>query len=386
MPDRLNIFNFNILQGEALHRQITRHIRLLIYAGKLTTGSKLPRMHDLARHWCTNYFTVHTAFTRLVEEGLLERKPRVGTIVRQQNAELRSVGIYYGDEILTKPDRAFYRAVHSQLLALLQKEGIANRVFIDCRPPLQQREPLRELSDAIQSKSIQGLIVPLSGANVADWVESFPLPTSIFSARRTECSRIFVDNSQLIRMAFQAVQKAGCTTVGLIHPVPPSAAGGGRVESDTLLNAFHSLLTTFGLKTNPSWVRVPEIDRPAQEMFGYEEFHKIWSLSKRPESLIVFPENVARGVVLAAMECRANVPSDLRLVLHKNQNVDFLCPLPVDWIVTREKDVAKALIQQIKDRSSGLAPKEYEIRQTFVPATGGRDAGAGRSPLHNPQK
>ncbi len=112
-------------------------------------------MYDLARQWNTNYFTVHTALTGLVEEGLIERKPRLGTFVRSQEKELRSVGIYYGDEILAKPERAFYRSLHSQLLALLQKERITNRVFVDCRPSHLQREPLHELAEAIRTKTIR---------------------------------------------------------------------------------------------------------------------------------------------------------------------------------------------------------------------------------------
>src|SRR5580698_9350119 len=133
MSEPADIPPFKVQKGEALHRQITNHFLALISSGKLPAGSKLSRMHDLAAQWNTNYFTVHTALTRLVREGLLERKPRLGTFVRKQNKQLRSVGIYYGDEILIKHERAFYRSLHSQLLTLLQKENISNRVFIDCR-------------------------------------------------------------------------------------------------------------------------------------------------------------------------------------------------------------------------------------------------------------
>jgi DNA-binding LacI/PurR family transcriptional regulator len=363
-----DILDFDIRQGEALHRQITRHVRSLIYTGSLSSGSKLPRMHDLARQWNTNYFTVHTALTGLVQEGLLERKPRLGTFVRKQNKELRSVGIYYGDEILVKHERAFYRSLHAQLLALLQKENISNRVFIDCRAHNRQQQPLLELAEAINSSTIQGLIVPLISPQVAGWLPNLSIPTSLFSSARTDFSRICVDNNTMMSMACQALREQGCRTVALINPIPAEHQGGGRNESDTIFNAFHNGLKAFDLKTRNSWVRVPKKYQFSQEKYGYQEFHKLWSQSEKPDGLIAFPENVSRGVVIALLEQQVKVPTDLKLVLHKNQNVEFLCPIPADWVITPEQSIAKALIQQVKDRFSGLEPRYYDIQHIFVKA------------------
>jgi DNA-binding LacI/PurR family transcriptional regulator len=91
----------------------------------------------------------------------------------------------------------------------------------------------------------------------------------------------------------------------------------------------------------------------------------LWAQPERPDGLIVYPDMTARGVVLALLELQVKVPAELKLVLHRNQNVEFLCPLAADWVITREKDVAKALLQQIKDRFGGLKPRSYAIHQTF---------------------
>ncbi len=351
--------------GQALHRQITNHLRTLIYSGDLPAGAKLPRMHDLAAQWRTNYFTVHTALTALAQEGLLERKPRVGTFVRKKEKGLTSVGIYYGDEILVKRERAFYRSVHSQLLALLQRERIAARVFIDCRPRERQREPLLELAESVQSGAIQGLIVPLVNHGMS-WINLMPLPTSIFSGMRSAQSRIHVDYLEIINMALEAFQRAGCRTVGLIHP---DARPSGKDNPDeNLPAAFRASLDKFGLKTRKSWLRVPVLYQDFQERYGYQEIHKLWSLAERPDGLFIYPENVCRGAVLALLEKRVRVPEDLKLVLHKNERDEFLCPLAADWIVTHEKEIAEALLQQIKDRFAGLEPRSYDIHQQFVPA------------------
>jgi len=366
MAEPEDIISFKVQKGEALHRQITNHFRALISSGKLPPGSKLSRMHDLAAQWNTNYFTVHTALTRLVREGLLERKPRLGTFVRKKIKQLTSVGIYYGDEILIKHERAFYRALHGQLLNLLQKENISAKVFIDSRPRALQEEPMVELLESVHSRSIHGLIVPLVSYPKVDWLDKMPLPTSVFSSGRTDYSRICIDFNQIMTMACRTLSEQGCRTVGLVFPDPSTDNDWGKDETDTLSNAFETQLKAFNLKTHKSWLRRPKVHQESQEKYGYQEFHKLWSLKDKPDGLIVYPENVSHGVVLAALECGVKVPSEIKLVLHKNQNVEFLCPLQADWIITREKDIADALIQQIKDRFAGLEPHYYEIHHEFV--------------------
>jgi DNA-binding LacI/PurR family transcriptional regulator len=366
MPDPLKISTFELQKGEALHRQITRHIRGLIYAGDLPAGSKLLKMHDLAALWNTTFFTIHTALRGLVREGLLEGKPRLGMFIRKKRKDLRSVAIYYGDEILIKHEREFYRALHAQLLQLLHKEKIATRIFIDSRPKNLQGRPLQELLDSISAHEIQGLIVPLSNPSMKSWANKIPVPTSFFSSAQTEYSRICIDNEQIMAMATATLREQGCRTVGLINPTVPSAPSWGKTEEETILNTFLACAEKFSLKTRKSWVRVPKVYQDLQEKFGYNEFHKIWSQSERPEGLIVYPENSSHGVALAILECQVKVPAELKLVLHKNRNVDFLCSISTNFIITSEKDIAEALIQQIKDRFAGNHPRNYVIHQTLV--------------------
>jgi len=367
-PESLALPSPRLQSGKALHRQITRHLRTLIHAGNLPSGSKLPRMHDLAAHWRTNYFTVHTALSVLVREGLLERKPRIGTFVRAQCKGMTCIGIYYGDEILAKGEKEFYRSLHAQLSLLLHESNLSMRIFIDSRPDDLQREPLQELEDSINSRAIQGLIIPLAHHSMS-WADNMPIPTSMFNSRRTECSRIYIDNEQFVTIACETLRDQGCRKLGLINPTALSDPNGGKNEDDSILNAFHSCIRKFNLTAQKSWIRIPEITAEHQKNYGYQEFHKLWANTEKPDGLIAYPESVARGVALAILEKKIKVPEDLKLVLHKNHEVSFLCPLPTNWIITRERDIAEALIKQIQDRFDGLEPRTYIIQQTLVRAT-----------------
>ena len=366
MSEGLAVLSFEVWPGEALHRQITRHIRGLIQAGNLASGTKLPRMHDLAIHWNTNYFTVHTALTELVRDGLLERKPRLGTFVRKQSTELQSIGIYYGDEILIKQERAFFRALHAQLIALLNKEKISSRLFIDHRPAVRRGEPFPELAEAVSSGAIQGLIIPLESPSPGKWIRQMPIPTSLFGSRM-ESTRITIDYDELMTVACKTLSERNCKTVGLISPTSPHETSKPDDKAAGIIGAFHARAAAFGLKTKPGWIRMSKTAASiSQENFGYQEFHKLWALPEKPDGLIVYPDMTGRGVALAMLELQVQAPEELKLVLHRNQYVEFLCPVPADWIITREKDVAKALLQQIKDRFGGLKPHSYDIHPTLV--------------------
>ena len=65
------------------------------------------------------------------------------------------------------------------------------------------------------------------------------------------------------------------------------------------------------------------------------------------------PDTVARGVVLALREKQVRVPQELKLVLHKNESLDLFCPMPVTFMVSNERETARALIEQVQKQFRG---------------------------------
>ena len=79
----------------------------------------------------------------------------------------------------------------------------------------------------------------------------------------------------------------------------------------------------------------------------------MWSLPEKPEGLIVYPDTVARGLVVALREKQVRVPEELKLVLHKNESLGLLCPMPVTFMVSSEREMARALIGQVQKQFRG---------------------------------
>lgn len=70
-----------------LYFQIESILRSKILAGELKEGDRLPPENELSKQFGVSPLTVRQALSFLVEEGLLDRKPGIGTIVKKNLGE-----------------------------------------------------------------------------------------------------------------------------------------------------------------------------------------------------------------------------------------------------------------------------------------------------------
>jgi GntR family transcriptional regulator len=70
-----------------LYLQLARHLRCLIGDGALRPDEALPAERDLAGRLNVSRVTLRKALQALVEEGLLDQRPRAGTFVRRMHVE-----------------------------------------------------------------------------------------------------------------------------------------------------------------------------------------------------------------------------------------------------------------------------------------------------------
>ena len=70
-----------------LYLQLARHLRRLIGDGALRPDEALPAERDLAERLNVSRVTLRKALQALVEEGLLDQRPRAGTFVRRVHVE-----------------------------------------------------------------------------------------------------------------------------------------------------------------------------------------------------------------------------------------------------------------------------------------------------------
>ena len=78
------------LDGEGpLWLQIRRALALAILDGRWPAGTQVPPEQRLTEHYATSRMTVHKAIRSLASEGLVERRPKLGTLVTPRATERR---------------------------------------------------------------------------------------------------------------------------------------------------------------------------------------------------------------------------------------------------------------------------------------------------------
>jgi|LakMenEpi03Aug12_release.lakeMendotaPanAssembly.Ray.scaffolds.fasta_scaffold700825_1 hypothetical protein len=56
---------------------------------------------------------------------------------------------------------------------------------------------------------------------------------------------------------------------------------------------------------------------------------------------------------MALLELGVRVPRDLKLVLGKNEEIPLFCPMPAEFIVLSQREVAEALIDDVEAQFYG---------------------------------
>lgn len=122
-------------------------------SGQRIVGEQLPSTNEMALQLSASPYTIHTALTKLVKEGWLERLNGTGTYVVDPGKRFVRAGIYYAVDICSNEHPAFIRNVHASLLEKFKKRGKETHIFMDTRPIEQQVKLLPALEKALQERT-----------------------------------------------------------------------------------------------------------------------------------------------------------------------------------------------------------------------------------------
>lgn len=344
---------------EIRHKQIANILRQQLLSGELQPGTVLSPTPRMAEEFGTSVCTIQTALAPLVEEGLLERRPRFGTVVRHNPKVLTCAGIYVPGNIMDEWKYAFYRELCRELERQLGGLNVRAKLFADLRSEAEHVEPLPELIKAVESREIQALFVPLSDFSTESWLRQLPIPKS-FVTSDPALKPVGSDGDQMMQLALTRLRDQGCRSVGMISSVrmPPNVAH----PYFHMYEKFTDLISDLGLRTRDEWVLTPVKDALVDhEWHGYDAFRSLWSMETRPDGLFVFPDTTARGVMPAALELGVEVPDDIQMVFHRNSGVKWLCPLAVDWVEVDTAQWAAEMIGQVRQQMAGEEIKAVNL-------------------------
>lgn len=356
-----NNANTPIKRHQPAYRKIATDLRAKILSGEFKPGSQLPSTEELTVICQTSYFTIHTALMTLVKEGWVERLHGSGTYVAEPKNRFVCAGIYYGENIWANEESAFYRSVHYALqkkLASLKKEVM---IFIDSRITSKQNKLPADLSEALQNRKIQCLIAPLVNDVDLLALKALSLPTAFITTAKCP-NRVDSDVCAFLTQSIKDLASQGCRSVGLISHCNPD-------EKPLIYKHFTDAAAAAGLATHPNWTRKPTHAVRKLAKFGYIEFKRLWNCTQKPDGIIIYPDTVVRGAIIAILEAGVRVPEQIKLVFHSNAHTNLLCPFPATWGITDEEVVADRLIELIEKQFKGEKNTFSPLNCTFTQTT-----------------
>ncbi|MDX6740858.1 GntR family transcriptional regulator [Actinocorallia sp. A-T 12471] len=146
----------------ASYQQIAEDIRRRILSGELAPGDQVPSTRQLAIRWGVAAATAAKALAALGHEGLVEARPRSGTVVAERGRSRRPVA----DRELTRDHvvAAAMEIADAEGLAALSMRGVAARLGVSTMSPYRH----------VGSKDEMVLLMADVAYGEAVWPEEWP--------------------------------------------------------------------------------------------------------------------------------------------------------------------------------------------------------------------
>lgn len=350
--------SFRIAQPVAQQEQIADFLRQQIRSDALPEGARLPTTQELAQRWGVTITVIQAALAPLVREGLLLRKPRVGTVVRQRPPTMARIGLYRISEPSREGADHFSRRLAAVTGTRLAARGISSELFTDLRPENQRSEPWTELVQAVRSGRIDAVIACESEVKTSAWIAQLPVPAVIYGAAGPPNS-IGHDLGQFGREAIACLAARGCRSAGLVSvfPIDDTELDGSPKHTRDLYTSFTEAAALAEIAVHPAWIKTPAqgvfLPETRAERFGYDSIRAMWAETERPDGLAVFTDLTARGVIMGLLSCTGDGQPLPRLVLHRNAELGLFCPIEADFLDVSLAGLADLLIERIERQRRG---------------------------------
>ncbi len=332
--------------------ELADRIREKILGGEMPPGTRLPTTQQLAVQWGTYVPAVHAALAALAREGLLDRRHRKGTFVKEREPRLARVGILAPNQLWQDAhELLFIRELFLLLENRFLQENIHTSVWFETRQGEKTTTPVPRIVKAAEKGEIQALVALNAGQYNAGWLNALPVPVTGISSLLKNHIDFGIDS--FFDLALTALGEQGCKSVGLISAVPATVT--------EHLQAFRKASRRRKVQTREVWVRNNIRYPEHHDKFGYHGFNEIWDLPERPDGLIVYPDTCAKGALLGITTAGAEVPRRLKVVFHKNAELPFLCPIAATMVASSCAEYVDALIEQLTRIHAGEACPKFVL-------------------------
>lgn len=301
---------------------ITKELRDQILSGQLSPGSRLPTRADLEKQYGAATLTVHRAVSRLMRDGFLVARGRLGTFVSQRSPHLHHYGLVMSFDPtypLTEERLKFQLFLHREAVAC-RKKGLRNiSTYHDVNGHIDS-EDYHRLLDHVRAHRLAGLIFDactfLETPPLADLLEVPGLPcvavgggfrSPAENRQHPNLTTIHLGNDRLIDRALDYLRARGRQRVALIDY---------GYQAD-IIQYFVEAVGERGMTTRPYWIQGPAAPSSpltrncARLLMELEP-------AKRPDALLIRDDSLVEHATTGLVDAGVRVPQELEVVAHCN--------------------------------------------------------------------
>lgn len=284
-----------------IHEQLREQIRLGVYPG----GSYLPSERALGEKYSVDRITVRKALELLVEEGMVEKKPGIGTQVRESLSQSLAVSggknilfVLPGDKIFAnRITDVFNAALFFQLEKQFRRQGYTLIYASAGRDDT--------LSSVAGGNALCAVIAvsPADGRILTECVRS-GLPAVAVGGVHELVPSIIPDNAGGMEAAVTRLHGLGHRKIGFI------LGEKGYYSTEERLRGFTGAMARIGLQTDSRWM--------AEGHWTYEggcaAMESILTAPLRPTAVVASNDIMAIGAIRCLGRHGLSVPADMSVI------------------------------------------------------------------------
>lgn len=353
------------------HREVSRHLRADIAAGRYEAGARLPSEAQLVKQFGVSRPTIGRALLDLQQEGLIERRVGSGSYVRPSGPDAaassaRQLGLLIPGlgttEIfeLTCGELASLARVHEFNLLW----GSSTHPGQDTDPSLEHAE---ELCRQFIARKVSGVffapyeLMPRheeANRRLAETLRQAGIPVVLLDRdllpfpNRSNFDYVGIDNMAGGFLLADHLLKLGCQDLAFVAR-PRSAP-----TVDARIAGVREALVRHRIEPDPGWVRLGEP--------GEMKFVRTLTAGKQIDAVICANDHTAATLLRSLHGAGVRVPRDLRVVGFDDAKYATLVSPSLTTVHQPSRDIAvvafRAMLERIADpalptRSLLLAPR-----------------------------
>lgn len=356
-----------------MYQQLRQDLLARIRRGEFSPGSLLPSENQLCQQYEVSVTTARRAFLELVNEGVVERKAGVGTMVssRVRQARLSFLSIDYEGDAWRRMPSAMGEVVAGVGAASWQRDASFFMTGV------ARAEAVGYLRRLVEERSVDGVLLRtaddiseeyleiLEGAGVPYVVIKRHIP-----GRAMNC--VVSDDVAGARMATEHLLNLGHERIGFVCAKPHITIAKER------LAGYRSALEEKNVPFDELLVR----QEPSFTMGkGREAVESLLMLPSPPSAIFVASDTMALGAYEAIQKLGLKIPQDTTLVGYDDLDPVAVLQPPLTTIRTSFYEFGRLAAQLLLNLVEGreTAPRQKVIEPTLVVrgSTAGPPAEAG---------